>query len=113
MEANTLTVGGRKRLHLGDPSDVEPHAYLHDPSMGGAGPRFTVASSDPTVAVVGDGGDYRLAVLAVGTAAVDRTATLTITRTSDAATFSLVVTVIGVPVPEPEPGFSVHLGETF
>lgn len=62
MEDNTLATGGRKRLHLGDPGDAEPHGYLLDPSMGGAGPRFTVATSDPTVAIVGGGGDYRLAM---------------------------------------------------
>lgn len=112
MEENTLATGGRKRLHLGTPGDAEPHGYVLDPSLGGGGPRFTGTISDPTVLAFADGGEYRIGVAAVGSAAVDRTATVHLVRISDGATFDLDVTVLGAPIVEPEP-FTAHLGETF
>lgn len=102
MEDNTIPSGGAKRLHLGSSGDVEPHGYVIFPAYSGT-------SSDPTVVTVGDGGDFRLAAIAVGTAETDRTATITLTRASDGATFAFDVTVLAAAV---EP-FTAHLGETF
>lgn len=106
MENNTIPSGGRKRLHLGGPEGVEPHGYVIFPTYSGV-------SSDPTVATVGDGGDFRLAVIAVGASEVDRTTTITITRASDGATFTFDVVVLALVPPEQEPPFIVHLGELF
>ena len=112
-ETNTLAVGERKRLHLGLIGDEEPHGYVLDQALGGGGPRFTGTISDPTVLAFADGGGYRIGVAAVGTAAVDRTATVHLVRVSDGATFDLDVTVLAAEVIEdPEP-FTAHLGETF
>ena len=102
MEDNTIPSGGRKRLHLGDGTQAEPHGYVIYPAFSGV-------SSDPTVVTVGDGGEFRLAAIAVGTAPVDRTATITLTRASDGATFAFGVTVLAA-VAE---SFTAHLGETF
>jgi len=102
-ESNDLLVSGtgsRKRLHLG--TDGETPTYV-------IWPDYTGVSSDPAVAVTGDGGDYRLAAIAVGLGECD----LTITRASDGATASVHVTVLDVLPPDPLPSFTVHLGETF
>ena len=81
------------------------HLLLEDDSFC-IWPTYTGASSDPAVAITGDGGDFRLAVLAVGPG----TATITVTRASDGETADLVVTVEALP----EPGeFAIHLGEPF
>lgn len=105
-EANTLNVGERKRLHMGAFADAEPHGYVIFPT-------YSAVTSDATVVVVGDGGAYRLAAIAVGTAEADRTATVTVTRAADGATFSFDVTVLGTGAPEALPPFTAHLGETF
>lgn len=112
-ETNTLQVGERKRLHLGSIGDADPHGYVLDQALGGGGPRFTGTISDPTVLVFADGGEYRIGVAAVGSVAVDRTATVHLVRVSDGATFDLDVTVLAAPVIDPTEPFTAHLGETF
>jgi len=96
-----LASGERRRLILGTPE--EPGGYVLFPAYSGV-------SSDPTIVTVGDGGSYRLAAISVGTAPVDRVATVTITRASDGALFSFDVTVTAQ---ETGDAFTVFLGETF
>lgn len=72
-------------------------------------PNYTGTSSDPSVAITGDGGDYRLAVLGIGPG----TCTITVTRASDGETADLLVTVEEAPAPEPPGTFTIHLGTPF
>lgn len=91
-----LTLGKRALLLLDDDSNVLWPAYI-------------VTSSDPTIVDGGDGGAYRIAAISASLG----TATLTITRQSDGATFDLEITVVPVPGPDPQDPFTVHLGAEY
>ena len=79
------------------------HILLEDDSHA-LWPAYSGVTSDATVATVGDGDAFRLAVIAQGPG----TCTITVTRASDGATATLDVTV------EAASGvFAIHLGPPY
>jgi len=81
---------------------------LDDESPALWGP-FTYATSDPALVALADGGEYRLAVLAVA----EGTATITVTRNSDGATATVDATVVAATPGDPAGPFTIHLGEPY